>query len=211
MNTFSSTAGACFCSHVTFCLTQPLQPNFFNEQMVSRETAETLMNRYSSRSHSIFLLTVSRQRYGVTRFAQLYLVDLAGSECALKSGATGVRLAEAGHINRSLLTLGMCVNALCEQSNRDRDRSSEREERLKRSGAAEEGVRDEGKVYVPYRDSKLTRLLQNALGGNSATWLMVSGQRWVSFVGWCECVDGSIAHQQLTFMLGSRQNQHWNS
>ena len=106
----------------------------------------------------------------------------------------------------------MCLGARARRSEGERrDRSSEREERLKRSGAAEEGVRDEGKVYVPYRDSKLTRLLQNALGGNSATWLMVSGQRWVSFVGWCERVDGSIAHQQLTFMLGSRQNQHWNS
>ena len=72
----------------------------------NRNVAETLMNRYSSRAHSIFLLTVSRQRGGITQFAQLYLVDLAGSECALKSGTKGLRLAEAGHINRSLLTLG---------------------------------------------------------------------------------------------------------
>lgn len=129
----------------------------------NREVAETLMNRFSSRAHSIFLLTVTRQHRGTLGFAQLYMVDLAGSECALKSGATGVRLVEAGHINRSLLTLGMCVNALCEQSRRD---SLSEEQRSK------EGLPK--KIHIPYRDSKLTRLLQNALGGNSATWLMVA-------------------------------------
>lgn len=81
---------------------------------LERVTAETNMNRLSSRSHSIFVLTVCRQEpnEGRQRFAQLYLVDLAGSESVYKSGAKGIRLMEAGHINKSLLTLGMCVNAL---------------------------------------------------------------------------------------------------
>jgi kinesin family protein 18/19 len=76
---------------------------------------------------------------------KLSLIDLAGSERASATQNRGIRLIEGANINRSLLTLGNCINALCE-------------------------VNEKGhKVYVPYRDSKLTRLLKDSLGGNSRT------------------------------------------
>lgn len=78
------------------------------------------------------------------RTSALHLVDLAGSERAAASGAVGIRLKEGANINLSLLSLGNCISALV-------------------SGAP----------FVPYRDSKLTRILQNSLGGNSST-LMVA-------------------------------------
>ncbi|XP_057508458.1 kinesin-like protein KIN-12E [Actinidia eriantha] len=114
----------------------------------NRKVAATNMNHASSRSHSIFTCIVESQweAQGVThhRFARLNLVDLAGSERQKSSGAEGERLKEATNINKSLSTLGLVIMNLVNISN--------------------------GKsLHVPYRDSKLTFLLQDSLGGNSKT------------------------------------------
>ncbi|KAJ6332143.1 hypothetical protein OIU76_010519 [Salix suchowensis] len=119
-----------------------------------RHIGETNMNLYSSRSHTIFRMIIeSRDRTGdddssnscdAVRVSVLNLVDLAGSERAAKTGAEGVRLKEGSHINKSLMTLGTVIKKLSE-------------------GAESQGG------HVPYRDSKLTRILQPALGGNANT------------------------------------------
>lgn len=117
-----------------------------------RRVAATNMNDTSSRSHSCFTIKIERKTTteladGVTREllnkAKLNLVDLAGSERANKTGATGTTLKEGIGINVSLTALGNVINAL-----------SEGGKKLK---------------HIPYRDSKLTRLLQESLGGNAAT------------------------------------------
>ncbi|XP_010263116.1 PREDICTED: kinesin-like protein KIN-12E [Nelumbo nucifera] len=114
----------------------------------NRKVAATNMNRASSRSHSVFTCAIESkwESQGVThhRFARLNLVDLAGSERQKSSGAEGERLKEATNINKSLSTLGLVIMNLVNISN--------------------------GKsLHVPYRDSKLTFLLQDSLGGNSKT------------------------------------------
>ncbi|CAN1174954.1 Kinesin-like protein KIN-7O [Linum perenne] len=119
-----------------------------------RHIGETNMNVYSSRSHTIFRMIIeSRDRTededignacDAVRVSVLNLVDLAGSERAAKTGAEGVRLKEGSHINKSLMTLGTVIKKLSE-------------------GAESQGG------HVPYRDSKLTRILQPALGGNANT------------------------------------------
>ncbi|KAL0245124.1 hypothetical protein GEMRC1_009204 [Eukaryota sp. GEM-RC1] len=112
----------------------------------NRTTAATNMNKASSRSHSIFTIRIESSQEcedGTQKIkvAKLNLVDLAGSERQSKTKATGQRLLEAAKINKSLLTLGYVIKALVE-------------------GSAK---------HVPYRDSKLTRLLQDSLGGNAKT------------------------------------------
>ncbi|OMO68507.1 hypothetical protein CCACVL1_19930 [Corchorus capsularis] len=114
----------------------------------NRKVAATNMNRASSRSHSVFTCIIESKwdSQGVThhRFARLNLVDLAGSERQKSSGAEGERLKEATNINKSLSTLGLVIMNLVNMSN--------------------------GKsLHVPYRDSKLTFLLQDSLGGNAKT------------------------------------------
>ncbi|GFP97182.1 phragmoplast orienting kinesin 2 [Phtheirospermum japonicum] len=114
----------------------------------NRKVAATNMNRASSRSHSVFTCIIESKwdSQGVThhRFARLNLVDLAGSERQKSSGAEGERLKEATNINKSLSTLGLVIMNLVSISN--------------------------GKsIHVPYRDSKLTFLLQDSLGGNAKT------------------------------------------
>ena len=112
----------------------------------NRKTASTKMNDYSSRSHSIFMMTLS-QRHVFTetrKSSKLYLVDLAGSEKVKHTEAKGARLEEAKKINRSLTTLGIVITRLTD-----------------------------GSSHIPYRDSKLTRVLQESLGGNSRTALIV--------------------------------------
>jgi kinesin family member 3B len=112
----------------------------------NRATGATLMNAHSSRSHSIFTVTVETSEPGADgaphiRAGKLHMVDLAGSERQSKTGATGARLKEATKINLSLSALGNVISALVD-------------------GKA---------THIPYRDSKLTRLLQDSLGGNTKT------------------------------------------
>ena len=126
-----------------------------------RATASTKMNEHSSRSHAILILRIERSIKMMTKTkvknvkqatdriitsSDLYLVDLAGSERVKKTGATADRLKEAKLINQSLLALGNVISALS----------------------------DPKSTHISYRDSKLTRLLQNSLGGNSKTALIVT-------------------------------------
>mgnify|MGYP001809610442 CR=1 FL=1 len=115
---------------------------------LNRHVAETSMNRESSRSHSVFTLFIqSKQRVGNimdVRESRFNLVDLAGSERQQMTGTTGQRLKEAGNINKSLLALSNVINGLVDISN----------------GRAR---------HVQYRDSKLTFLLRDSLGGNAKT------------------------------------------
>lgn len=114
----------------------------------ARAIAATNMNQESSRSHSIFVITVTQKNVetGSSKSGQLFLVDLAGSEKIGKTGATGQTLEEAKKINKSLSALGMVINSLT----------------------------DGKSSHVPYRDSKLTRILQESLGGNSRTTLIIN-------------------------------------
>jgi len=111
----------------------------------SRSVAATNMNEGSSRSHSLFMITVEQAKMvdkeEKIRVGKLNMVDLAGSERQSKTGATGERLKEATKINLSLSALGNVISALV----------------------------DGKSSYIPYRDSKLTRLLQDSLGGNTKT------------------------------------------
>src|SRR5438045_4357237 len=110
------------------------------------------MNETSSRSHAVFTLTLTQKRHDVEtkmsteKVAKISLVDLAGSERATSTGATGARLKEGAEINRSLSTLGRVIASLADISTG------------KKKG-----------VQVPYRDSVLTWLLKDSLGGNSMT------------------------------------------
>uniref|UniRef100_A0AAV1U3M5 Kinesin-like protein n=1 Tax=Peronospora matthiolae TaxID=2874970 RepID=A0AAV1U3M5_9STRA len=121
-----------------------------------RATGSTSMNTRSSRSHAICTLKmelhdVSTVEGGTeTRFSKLHLVDLAGSERVRRTNSAGVRFKEGVNINRGLLALGNVINALCKRSSTN-----------------------PLTAHIPYRDSKLTRLLQDSLGGNSKT-LMIA-------------------------------------
>ncbi|XP_050355494.1 kinesin-like protein Klp68D isoform X1 [Nymphalis io] len=108
----------------------------------NRASGRTDMNEHSSRSHAVFLVTVETAHRTTNRIrvGKLNLVDLAGSERQRKTGAGGERLREAARINQALSSLGNVISALAENS-----------------------------PHVPYRDSKLTRILQDSLGGNSKT------------------------------------------
>ena len=118
---------------------------------MNRVTAATLMNAQSSRSHAIFTLTLEqRSGGGERRVSKFHLLDLAGSERVKRTGAQGMRFKEGVAINTSLLALGNVISALSEESSR-----------VKKAGSPS--------LHVPYRDSKLTRLLQDSLGGNSKT------------------------------------------
>ncbi|XP_062097683.1 kinesin-like protein KIN-4C isoform X2 [Humulus lupulus] len=132
--------------------------SYLTRGSLSRATASTNMNSQSSRSHAIFTITMEQKKIvncpnGTTTddfgdeilCAKLHLVDLAGSERAKRTGADGMRFKEGIHINKGLLALGNVISAL-----------------------GDEKKRKEG-GHVPYRDSKLTRLLQDSLGGNSKT------------------------------------------
>ncbi|CAG9861907.1 unnamed protein product [Phyllotreta striolata] len=118
-----------------------------------RTTASTNMNDVSSRSHAIFTITFVQAGYcnGVPSetVSKIHLVDLAGSERADATGASGQRLKEGAHINKSLVTLGSVISALAELS-------------LDENG-------QKRSIFIPYRDSVLTWLLKDSLGGNSKT------------------------------------------
>ncbi|KAG5878934.1 hypothetical protein JTB14_005987 [Gonioctena quinquepunctata] len=123
-----------------------------------RTTAATNMNDVSSRSHAIFTITFVQAGYcdGVPRetVSKIHLVDLAGSERADSTGAVDQRLKEGAHINKSLVTLGSVISALAELSV---DQQSRRKS-----------------VFIPYRDSVLTWLLKDSLGGNSKTIMLAA-------------------------------------
>ncbi|KAM0826231.1 hypothetical protein ACQ4PT_069010 [Festuca glaucescens] len=115
-----------------------------------RKTAETFLNKQSSRSHSIFSITIhikecTPEGEEMIKCGKLNLVDLAGSENISRSGARDGRAREAGEINKSLLTLGRVINTLVEHSG-----------------------------HIPYRDSKLTRLLRDSLGGKTKTCIIAT-------------------------------------
>ncbi|KAK8745165.1 hypothetical protein OTU49_000490 [Cherax quadricarinatus] len=113
----------------------------------NRHVAVTNMNEHSSRSHSVFLIQVKQENIESQKklLGKLYLVDLAGSEKVSKTGAEGAVLDEAKNINKSLSALGNVISALA----------------------------DNTKTHVPYRDSKLTRILQESLGGNARTTIVI--------------------------------------
>ncbi|KAH0990093.1 hypothetical protein GBA52_001576 [Prunus armeniaca] len=120
-----------------------------NAETVNRHFGETNMNARSSRSHTIFRMVIESNAKDTSssidaiRVSVLNLVDLAGSERIAKTGAGGVRLKEGKYINKSLMILGNVINKLSD------------------------GAKNRG--HIPYRDSKLTRILQPALGGNAKT------------------------------------------
>ncbi|KAG1654160.1 Kinesin-like protein KIF16B [Nymphon striatum] len=118
---------------------------------LQRTTASTNMNDVSSRSHAIFTISFTQAKFNQDMpsetISKVNLVDLAGSERADASGATGKRLKEGAHINKSLVTLGSVISALAEFSAPGKHKN----------------------VFIPYRDSVLTWLLKDSLGGNSKT------------------------------------------
>jgi kinesin family protein 1 len=128
--------------------------NLMDEGNKARTVAATNMNETSSRSHAVFTLVLTQKRHDdetnmdTEKVAKISLVDLAGSERATSTGATGARLKEGAEINRSLSTLGRVIAALADLSS---------------------GKAHGKKVQVPYRDSVLTWLLKDSLGGNSLT------------------------------------------
>uniref|UniRef100_A0A8D0DE90 Kinesin-like protein n=1 Tax=Sander lucioperca TaxID=283035 RepID=A0A8D0DE90_SANLU len=134
----------------------------------NRHVAVTNMNEHSSRSHSIFLINIKQENMETEKklSGKLYLVDLAGSEKVSKTGAEGAVLDEAKNINKSLSALGNVISALAEGT----------------------------KTHVPYRDSKMTRILQDSLGGNCRTTIII-------------CCSPSVyneAETKSTLMFGQR-------
>ncbi|PLB38903.1 kinesin-3 motor protein uncA [Aspergillus candidus] len=127
--------------------------NLMDEGNKARTVAATNMNETSSRSHAVFTLTLSQKRHDAEtsmdseKVSRISLVDLAGSERANSTGATGARLKEGAEINRSLSTLGRVIAALADVAAGKKKNAS----------------------MVPYRDSILTWLLKDSLGGNSMT------------------------------------------
>jgi len=113
----------------------------------NRHVAVTNMNAHSSRSHSVFLINIKQENLENQKklTGKLYLVDLAGSEKIGKTGVEGMGLEEAKNINKSLSALGNVIAALA----------------------------DGNKSHIPYRDSKLTRILQESLGGNAKTTIVI--------------------------------------
>ena len=119
-----------------------------------REVSNTNMNDVSSRSHAVFMIIVEQlisdfeiNGRQITKIGKLNLVDLAGSERTRITGATGKQLEESKKINKSLSALGNVINALTDSKERK---------------------------HIPYRDSKLTRLLENSLGGNCKTTMIAT-------------------------------------
>ena len=114
---------------------------------LNRTVASTAMNAHSSRSHSVLMITLHQTnlKTSAKTSSRIVCVDLAGSEKVSKTKAEGIVLKQAQATNKSLLTLGLVIRALSEK-----------------------------KPYIPYRDSKLTRLLTDSLGGNSKTHLVIT-------------------------------------
>uniref|UniRef100_A0A3B4YJ25 Kinesin-like protein n=1 Tax=Seriola lalandi dorsalis TaxID=1841481 RepID=A0A3B4YJ25_SERLL len=139
-----------------------------DEGKANRHVAVTNMNEHSSRSHSIFLINIKQEHVETEQklCGKLYLVDLAGSEKVSKTGAAGAVLDEAKNINKSLSALGNVISALAEGT----------------------------KTHVPYRDSKMTRILQDSLGGNCRTTMFIC----------CSPSSYNDAETKSTLMFGQR-------
>ncbi|XP_043978864.1 kinesin heavy chain isoform X3 [Gambusia affinis] len=139
-----------------------------DEGKANRHVAVTNMNEHSSRSHSIFLINIKQENVETEQklCGKLYLVDLAGSEKVSKTGAEGSVLDEAKNINKSLSALGNVISALAEGT----------------------------KSHVPYRDSKMTRILQDSLGGNCRTTMFIC----------CSPSSYNDAETKSTLMFGQR-------
>ncbi|KAL1920952.1 uncharacterized protein VTP21DRAFT_11587 [Calcarisporiella thermophila] len=129
--------------------------SLMDEGNKARTVAATNMNETSSRSHAVFTVLLTQKRFDeltkleTEKVSRISLVDLAGSERANATGATGQRLKEGANINKSLTTLGKVIAALAENSSGHGKKKKE--------------------VFIPYRDSVLTWLLKDSLGGNSKT------------------------------------------
>ncbi|XP_024393123.1 kinesin-like protein KIN-5D [Physcomitrium patens] len=142
-----------------------------------RQTAETLLNKQSSRSHSIFSIIIhiketTPEGEELMKCGKLNLVDLAGSENISRSGAKDNRAREAGEINKSLLTLGRVITALVEHLG-----------------------------HVPYRDSKLTRLLRDSLGGRTKTCIIATVSPSV------QCLDETLSTLDYAYRAKSIKNK----
>ncbi|XP_016891484.1 kinesin-like protein KIF1B isoform X8 [Cynoglossus semilaevis] len=124
----------------------------------ARTVAATNMNETSSRSHAVFTIVFTQKKHdsetdlSTEKVSKISLVDLAGSERADSTGATGTRLKEGANINKSLTTLGKVISALAEVDN-----CTSKSKKKKKTD------------FIPYRDSVLTWLLRENLGGNSRT------------------------------------------
>ncbi|XP_014670393.1 PREDICTED: kinesin-like protein unc-104 [Priapulus caudatus] len=132
--------------------------DLMDEGNKSRTVAATNMNETSSRSHAVFTIVFSQNRYDkqtnltTEKVSKISLVDLAGSERADSTGAKGTRLKEGANINKSLTTLGKVISGLAEMSSKKKKKAE----------------------FIPYRDSVLTWLLRENLGGNSKTCMVAA-------------------------------------
>ncbi|KAF9133580.1 kinesin-like protein Klp8 [Mortierella sp. 14UC] len=141
--------------------------NLMDEGNKARTVAATNMNETSSRSHAVFTVLLTQRRHDrmtkleTEKVSRICLVDLAGSERANSTGATGARLKEGANINKSLTTLGKVISALA-------DASSQSTTTLKKS------LKKPAETFIPYRDSVLTWLLKDCLGGNSKTTIIAA-------------------------------------
>ena len=139
--------------------------NLMEEGNKARTVAATNMNESSSRSHAVFTIIFTQHKHdqdsGLTaeKVSKVSLVDLAGSERAESTGAKGTRLKEGANINKSLTTLGKVISALSENS--------------APTSADKKGKKKKGE-FIPYRDSVLTWLLRENLGGNSKTAMLAA-------------------------------------
>ncbi|KAJ9051975.1 hypothetical protein DSO57_1038802 [Entomophthora muscae] len=139
--------------------------NLMDEGNKARTVASTNMNATSSRSHAVFTIILTQTRFDVDaqlsteKVSRVSLVDLAGSERANSTGASGQRLKEGANINKSLTTLGKVISALADQA---------------AAAPTKKGGRKKEDVFVPYRDSVLTWLLKDSLGGNSKTIMLAA-------------------------------------
>ncbi|XP_068217159.1 kinesin-like protein unc-104 isoform X4 [Palaemon carinicauda] len=134
--------------------------SLIDEGNKARTVAATNMNETSSRSHAVFSIVLTQRRNDTTtnlsteRVSKISLVDLAGSERADSTGAKGTRLKEGANINKSLTTLGKVISALAEMVNTRKASKPNKKRKAE---------------FIPYRDSVLTWLLRENLGGNSKT------------------------------------------
>ena len=155
---------------------------YFDSGTKNRALGSHSMNEHSSRGHTLLTVYIeiesktigdNGEALYITRHGKINFVDLAGSEMVKKTKSSGKALTEANNINKSLMVLGNCISALSKSGDR--------------------------KVHIPYRDSKLTKLLADSLSGNGIT-LMVSYFFWTFlilhkktiFIADCMCITSCV-------------------